>query len=591
MHFVNDISSKIEQIFEEFGLPKELGQTQYSDRPDLSDVQCNGALKAANYLKRKPQDIAQEIKSKCDELDIFDDVTVDGPGFLNFKLSDQYLVEKLSDFSLEAQSNSRKKIIVDYGGPNVAKPLHVGHLRSAIIGEAIKRIGKEQGHDVIGDIHMGDWGTPMGMLLAELEDRHPEWPYFQKLFVEGVQTETPPFSAETLNSLYPEAAKHYKDDEIFADKARQATAELQDGHSGYRALWKHFITLSVGSIKSDFSLLDVDFDLWNGESDADPYIENMVEDLIDRGIAYMSQGAVIIDVAQEDDKRDIPPLMLRKSDGAATYATTDLATIFQRVQDFNPDKILYVVDQRQEQHFVQVFRAAAKAGFISEDKLEHVGFGTMNGNDGKPFKTRAGGVMRLSDLIDLAKSKALDETGFEQGDITDEIQTMIDAIAVASIKYGDLRNPRISDYIFDPNEFVKFEGNTGPYNQYQLVRAKAVLERVNSDRPHISPDSSLDQYERGLVFQILKYKEAETQAYDKRMPSNLCDYMHNLSRSFSSFYKHCPVANESDVDVRQKRITLTVYTEAILEKCMEILAIPKAQKMLRSADRTLSKNS
>jgi len=588
MGLLQDISQKVENVFAELGLDRELGETQYSDRPDLSDFQCNGALKAAKVLKKNPREIAEHLEEKCADLDVFSSISVDGPGFLNFKISDQYLLSQLSTFDPSKISAKPEKIVIDYGGPNVAKPLHVGHLRSAIIGESLKRVARELGHEVIGDIHMGDWGTPMGMLLAELEDRHPEWDYFQKPFVETSNTKNPPFSSDELNSLYPEAAKHYKDDDDFAKKARQATAKLQEGDEGYRALWQHFLALSIESIKSDFSFLDVDFDVWLGESDADPYIEKMVQDFIDRGIARESDGAIVVDVAREDDKRDIPPLMLRKRDGASTYATTDLATIFQRVEDYNPDRILYVVDQRQEQHFVQVFRAAAKAGMIAEDKLEHIGFGTMNGKDGKPFKTRAGGVMRLSDLIALAKERALTETGFVADEVTDEIRDMANAIAIGSIKYGDLKNPRVSDYVFDPNEFVKFEGNTGPYNQYQLVRSDAVLEKAFNSEAKVSKDMALSEHERELTIKLLAFEEAIERAFSRRMPSDICDYMHNLARAFSGFYKNCPIATADDEKSRQTRIEMTAATNKTLSKCMDLLAIPRPKKMLRSSNLDLS---
>ncbi|PCI00821.1 MAG: arginine--tRNA ligase [Alphaproteobacteria bacterium] len=582
MNLIDRVSQDIANIFEEIGLERELGVLQYSDRPDLSDFQCNGALKAAKILKKNPREIASMIKEKCEKLDMFSAVSVDGPGFLNFQVSDQFLLELLSQLDGASPSGKPEKIIIDYGGPNVAKPLHVGHLRSAIIGESIKRIARSLGHDVVGDIHMGDWGTPMGMLLAELEEMYPNWAYFQTPFMPSEDTKNPPFSSTELNGLYPQAAKHYKEDKNFAQKARQATAQLQDGDEGYKALWQHFLTLSIESIKADFSMLDVDFDIWLGESDADPFIDAMVQDFLDRGIARESEGAIVVDVSRPNDKHDIPPLMLRKSDGASTYATTDLATIFQRVKDYNPDRILYVVDQRQDQHFVQVFRAAAKAGLISEDKLEHVGFGTMNGADGKPFKTRAGGVMRLSDLIALAQEKALQETGFSEGAITDEITKMANAIAIGSIKYGDLKNPRTSDYIFDPNEFVKFEGNTGPYNQYQFVRAGAVLDKALDSKAQIHKDIEMTPYERNLAIKLIGFAEAKEKSFKRKLPSDLCDYMHDLSRAFSAFYKNCPIATAEDTALRETRVQLTGLTHETLRETMDLLAIPRPEKMIRN---------
>lgn len=582
--YIQEVSNIVEDAFEGLGLDRFMGYVKISDRPDLSDLQCNGSMAAAKILKRSPKHIAEELREKLENHSFFEKITVDGPGFLNFKLSDTFIIDRLLKLQSISENKKQQKILIDYGGPNVAKPLHVGHLRSAIIGESLKRIAKTIGHDVISDIHLGDWGTPMGMLIAELKDRHPDWSYFHEDYFQTEETYQPPFDAETLNQLYPEAAKRFKEDKNFSDSARLATADLQMGHSGYIALWKHFVNLSVASIKNDFQALGVDFDLWLGESDADPYIENMIKDLLERGVARKSDGAIVIDVKRDGDNQEIPPLMLQKRDGAVTYATTDLATIFQRVADYNPDKILYVVDQRQSLHFLQVFRAAGLAGYIEESRLEHIGFGTMNGKDGKPFKTRAGGVMRLSDLIDMSKSETRRASGFTDEALDDDTKKMLDDIAVAAIKYGDLSNPRMSDYIFEPSEFVRFEGNTGPYIQYTAVRAQSILDKAKINRPLVleANITFTSSYERNLALSLLDYQNYRQLAFERRMPSILCDYLHGLCRSFNGFYRNCPVAVGDNKDSRSLRLFLTQKTRTILEDSLNMLAIPVPHRMARA---------
>lgn len=579
------VNEKVGEVFEAFGLDKSLGAVTISNRPDLSDLQCNGALQAAKVLKRRPLDIANEMKSALENTGIFSQVTVDGPGFVNLTLSDEFIVDTFVSGKTEKRENpAPQKIIIDYGGPNVAKPLHVGHLRSAIIGEAIKRIARELGHDVIADIHMGDWGTPMGMLIAKLKDDHPEWPYFNDKFSPSDETGKPPLSAEDLNTLYPQAAAQFKESEAFAEKAREATAQLQGGHPGYRKLWRHFVDLSIESIKKDFSALDVDFDLWLGESDADASSHEVIDGLSKAGISKESQGAIVIDVAREQDKTEMPPLILRKKDGAATYATTDLATIFQRVRDYKPDRILYVVDQRQSLHFTQVFRAAGQAGYIKEDALEHIGFGTMNGKDGKPFKTRAGGVMRLGDLIQSAIDHALHEAGFSAEQADKEIKDMIAKIAVAAIKFGDLSNLRTTDYVFDLNEFIRFDGKTGPYIQYAAVRAGSVLEKAGVDETLSAPavKSFANKAERALTLSLMGLPAALQRSFDKRMPSDLCEYAYDLANKFSVFYHDCPIATEDNAELRNFRLYLTQKTQETLKKSLECLAISVPKKMLRA---------
>lgn len=579
------LSEKVGAVFASFGLDQSLGAMRISNRPDLSDFQCNGALAAAKALKRNPVELAKEIAPALEKLGLFSSITIDGPGFINFKIANRFLIDYFLDPTRDqTPAHAPQKILIDFGGPNVAKPLHVGHLRSAIIGESLKRISRAMGHEVVGDIHLGDWGTPMGMLIAQLSLDHPEWPFFSESFDEKAASVRPDLTADTLNSLYPVAAKHFKDDPAFADMAREATTKLQNGHPGYRKLWRHFVDISIESIKADFDALGVSFDLWLGESDADAYMQAVFETMAARNLVKESDGALIVEVAEPEDKHEVPPVILRKKDGAANYATTDLATIAQRVKDYNPEKILYVVDQRQSLHFKQVFRAAAKAGLARPEILEHIGFGTVNGKDGKPFKTREGGVMRLSDLIQISIDLALKESGFADENLDETTKEMVTQIAIAAIKFGDLSNPRTSDYIFDPTAFVRFDGKTGPYIQYAVVRAESVLEKTDVSQigvPAALADFS-NETERDLVLNLLRYPEALQSAFDKRLPSELCEYAYNLARSFSVFYKKSAILVESDAQIRQFRLFLTQQTARTLKKVLDCLAIPTPRKMLRA---------
>lgn len=579
------ITQKVEEAVEALGLDKSFGDVTASNRPDLSDMQCNGPMRAAGVLGRAPRDIANDLKGKLDKSDIFSRVTVDGPGFINLTLSDEFILRAFAGSAMNLPINQApEKIIIDYGGPNVAKPLHVGHLRSAIIGEAIKRIARELGHEVIADIHLGDWGTPMGMLIAKLKDDHPEWPCFSDHPTYSETEDAPNISTEDLNLLYPRAAQQFKNDEAFAQKAREATAQLQAGHPGYRQLWRRFVDLSVASIKKDFDAIGVSFDLWMGESHAHTTSQKLVEDLLDAGVAKESQGAIVIDVANTDDRIDVPPLMLQKTDGSASYATTDLATIFLRTRDYSPDRILYVVDQRQSLHFTQVFRAADKAGYINESALEHVGFGTMNGKDGKPFKTRAGGVMRLGDLIRNAVDRATHEAGFEGEQTDEETKKMIASIAVAAIKFGDLCNVRTTDYIFDLDEFVRFDGKTGPYVQYAAVRARSVLAKTGAEQPMSTPQTRTFTHksERALALSLMNFPSVLQKAFDKRMPSDLCEYSYELATKFSAFYHECPVLTEKNPESRELRLYLTQKAQSTLNNALRCLDIPVPKKMVRA---------
>lgn len=584
---ISYLNAKAEAVFAAQDIPVELAVFTKSDRPDLADFQCNGAFQAAKALRKNPREIASGVQAALQNDPAIEEVSVAGPGFINVRLKNAFIAEQLHSVKFDDLSHTQVEpltLMLDYGGPNIAKPLHVGHLRSAIIGESIKRIARALGHTVIADVHLGDWGTPMGMLIAELSERHPDWPYFDDAASE-FPTDSP-IQVDDLTSLYPEAAAHFKADEAFAQKAREMTAELQQGKAGYRALWQHFVNISLVAVKRDFSALNVDFDLWLGESDADAVMQEMIEDLREKGLAVESEGATVIHVQRDEDEIEIPPLILVKSDGGVTYASTDLATIYQRVQSNQPDRIAYVVDQRQSLHFKQVFRAASLAGYIDEQKLEHIGFGTVNGKDGKPFKTREGGVMRLSDLIQLARDEVAHKVGQdEEGECTAEgdIPAMIESIAVAAVKFGDLSSPRVSDYIFDTEAFVRLEGKTGPYIQYAAVRVQSLLDKAREKAVRVDRDVTLQleqEEERSLALALLDYPAAMQRAFDRRMPSDLCEHVYGVAQAYSRFYQACKILGAEDEGVKLSRLNLSQRVFEHVSACLQHLGIAVPTRML-----------
>lgn len=567
-------------------VPLELAVFTPSDRPDLADFQCNGAFQAAKALRKNPREIASAIQEHLSHDPAFSEVSVAGPGFINIRLSNDFLSENLRQLSFENiinEGETPETMIFDYGGPNIAKPLHVGHLRSAVIGEVVKRIARSLGHTVIADIHMGDWGTPMGMLIAELEYRYPEWPYFST--TETSYPEQSPISVDDLNRLYPEAATHFKEDKEFADKARIATTELQAGRAGYRALWQHFVNVSLVAVKKDFSALKVTFDLWLGESNADAAMPEMIADLKQKGLAVESEGALVIHVAREDDESEMPPLILEKTGGGVTYAATDLATIYQRVNDKEKiDRIVYIVDQRQSLHFKQVFRAAALAGYIAEDRLEHLGFGTVNGQDGKPFKTREGGVMRLADLLQMARDEVAKKMGIIGRD-DESLQYMAESIAMAAVKYGDLSTQRLSDYIFDAEAFVKLEGKTGPYIQYAAVRIQSLLDKAAEKGLYPGPEIILEMpEERALALLLLDYPTALQRAHHRRMPSDICEHIYNVAQAYSRFYQNCPVITADSIEQTESRLALSQLCRRDIVASMDKLGIDIPERMVTLND-------
>ena len=576
------ITAKMQAAFEKAGYDPALGRVTVSNRPDLCEYQCNGALAAAKKYKCAPIQIAQAVAKELDAAD-FSMIDAVMPGFLNLKLSDNFLRRYLEqmrtapDFGVE-KSGQGKTIVIDYGGPNVAKPLHIGHLRSAIIGESLKRLYRFFGWNAIGDIHLGDWGLQMGLIIAELELRQPDLPYFDPNF-EGEYPAEAPFTISELEEIYPAASARKKEDAQFAEKAHTATYELQQGRRGYRAIWNHIMRLSVADLKRNYQRLNVSFESWLGESDADPYIPAMVEDMKARGIAVPSEGAWVIPVAEEGDKKEIPPCILVKSDGSSIYATTDLATMVQRMQDFHPNKILYVTDQRQSLHFEQVFRAARKAGIIPESvELEHLGFGTMNGRDGKPFKTRDGGVMRLEQLIndmtDFVRAKVVENQIVE----ADQVEDTTAKIAIGALKYGDLSNQPSKDYIFDMDRFAAFEGNTGPYILYTIVRIKSILSKYG-DWEHLPIQAAANPAAKDLMLAITKFGPSMESALKSSAPNLVCSYIYELAGCVNRFYHETRILTEEDEAKKAGYIALMGLAKGILETSIDLLAFSAPDKM------------
>ena len=575
------ITEKMQAAFEEAGYDRAYGRVTVSNRPDLCEYQCNGALAAAKQYHCAPIKIAQAVVEKLNAED-YSLVEAVNPGFINLKLSGHFLKEYLETMRTApkfgaAQIGAGKTVVVDYGGANVAKPLHIGHLRPAIIGESLKRLYKYLGYNAIGDVHLGDWGLQMGLIIAELSERQPELPYFDPDFT-GEYPKEAPFTVTDLEEIYPTASAKKSDPE-FSHKAHQATLELQQGRRGYRALWRHIMNVSVADLKKNYDNLDVHFEKWLGESDADPYIPPMVEDMKKRGIAVPSEGAWVIPVAQEGDKKEMPPCILVKSDGSSIYATTDLATLVQRMQDWHPDKVLYVTDKRQNLHFEQVFRAARKAGIVPDTtELEHVGFGTMNGKDGKPFKTRDGGVLRLetliSDMTDFVRAKVVENRIVEP----EEVEPTTAKIAMAALKYGDLSNQPTKDYNFDMERFAAFEGNTGPYILYTIVRIKSILSRYG-EWENLPIQEPANDYAKDLMLAVTKFGPALDSALKTSSPNLICAYIYELAGCVNKFYHETPILKEADETVKAGHIALIGLAKNILEASIDLLGFHAPEKM------------
>ncbi len=581
------IAEELTAAFEKAGYDAKFAKVTLSNRPDLCEYQCNGAMAAAKAYKKAPIMIAQDVLAALGESRILGDVQAVNPGFINIKVSEDflagYLTEMQKDENLSVEkAEEPKRLMIDYGGPNVAKPLHVGHLRSAIIGESIKRMGRFLGHEVIGDVHLGDWGLQMGLIITELKHRKPELVYFQEDYT-GEYPEEAPFTIGELEEIYPTASGKSKEDAAYKEEALQATYELQRGRAGYRALWKHILNVSVSDLKKNYARLNVEFDLWKGESDADAYIPAMVEKMKNDGFAYEDQGALVVDVKEETDTKEVPPCMILKSDGAALYTTTDLATIVERMEDYQPDEILYVVDKRQEMHFIQVFRCARKTGIVKDDtKLSFLGFGTMNGKDGKPFKTREGGVMRLENLISEINAemyrKIIDNRSVKDTDA----QKTAEIVGLSAIKYGDLSNQASKDYIFDVDRFTSFEGNTGPYILYTIVRIKSILNRYVQEGGSLEEKAvraAVSESEKALMLECAKFNAVVENAFEEKAPHKICSYIYDLANAFNRFYHETKILSEENEEQRHSWICLLLLVRDVLETCIDLLGFSAPERM------------
>lgn len=582
------ITDEMVKAFEAAGLDAKYAKVTVSNRPDLCEYQCNGAMAAAKEYKKAPIMIAEEVVAQLKDNAMFESVEAVKPGFLNLKLNNEFVASYISMMQEDTERlgcdkvENPKTIMIDYGGPNVAKPLHVGHLRSAIIGESIKRIGKFMGHNMIGDVHLGDWGLQMGLIITELKLRKPELCYFDENY-EGEYPVEPPFTISELEEIYPTASGKSKEDAAYKEAAMQATYELQHGRRGYQALLSHILNVSVTDLKKNYANLNVSFELWKGESDAQPYIPDMVQKMKDDGYAYISDGALVVDVKEETDTKEIPPCMILKSDGASLYNTTDLATIVWRMKDYHPDKIIYVVDKRQELYFTQVFRCARKTHLVGDDtELQFLGFGTMNGKDGKPFKTREGGVMRLETLLssinDEMYRKITENRTVEEA----EAKATAKVVALSAVKYGDLSNQASKDYIFDIDRFTSFEGNTGPYILYTIVRIKSILNKYKEAGKEAGTAAILPAHsesEKALMLELTRFNAMMENAYEETAPHKVCSYIYDLANALNHFYHETKIMAEEDEAVQASYVRLLTLTRRTLEVCIDVLGFSAPDRM------------
>ncbi len=584
---VDLLTSELEAAFEKAGYEKQYARVTLSNRPDLCEYQCNGAMAAAKAYRKAPIMIANDVVAALEGSPCVEKVDAVNPGFINITLDAAFVAEFLKEMNAEEKlgvemPETAKKIIVDYGGANVAKPLHVGHLRSAVIGESIKRIAKYVGHDVIGDVHLGDWGYQMGLVCTELKKRQPDLPYFDESF-EGEYPEEAPFTISELEEIYPTASAYAKEHEDFREEALQATYLLQNGHRGYTAIWKHIMNVSVADLKKNYGALDVEFDLWKGEADAQPYIPELVEFLKQSGHAVVDQGALVVDVKEETDTKEIPPCMILKSDGAALYATTELGTIVAREKEYQPDEMIYITDKRQELHFVQVFRCAKKTGIVRETtELKHIGFGTMNGKDGKPFKTRDGGVMRLEHLIGDINDKMYEKIAENRTVEESEARATAKKVGLAALKYGDLSNQAAKDYVFDVDRFISFEGNTGPYILYTIVRIKSILSRYAETGKSVETCELLKAESasaKALMLEVAKFNHVIENAFDELAPHKICAYIYDLSNAFNRFYHETKILSEENEEKQASYIALLAITKRVLEACIDMLGFEAPERM------------
>ncbi len=581
--YIDILTEQLKDAFEARGYASDRVQASVSNRPDLCEYQCNGAMALAKSAGKAPIMIAEDVQQQLQGNPWIESADAVKPGFINLHVSGDALAEYLTQmdhserFGMDAASPA-KKIIIDYGGANVAKPLHIGHLRSAIIGESIKRICNFMGHEAIGDVHLGDWGLQMGQIIAELQERSPELEYFDESHTGDYPSE-PPFTISELEEIYPCASGKCKTDPVFAEKAHQCTADLQAGKPGYRAIWNHVLDVSVADLKKNYDALDVHFELWKKESDAQPYIPAMLEDMKKQGLLVESQGALIVDIAEETDKKELPPCIVVKSDGATLYSTTDLATLVERVKLFDPDYVIYVVDKRQELHFIQVFRTAKKAHIVGEEMdLYFLGFGTMNGSDGQPYKTREGGVMRLERLIGEINEAVLEKMKENREFDQSEAEETARIIGLAALKYADLSNQATKDYIFDLSRFTSFEGNTGPYILYTIVRIKSILKKYGKAPSGIIRFTG-EKAEKEIMMTISRFSEVVENAYQELAPHKICAYIYDLANAFNVFYHEIRILGEEDEAKKDSYLSLLELTRKILEQCIDLLGFAAPERM------------
>ncbi|MBO5486611.1 MAG: arginine--tRNA ligase [Eubacterium sp.] len=581
------LQEKMTEGFVAAGYDARYGMISVSNRPDLCQYQCNGAMAAAKEYKKAPIMIAQDVVGQLAEDEVFEKIEAVNPGFINITISGSCLADYVENMKKDehfgVEMPEKKTIVIDYGGPNVAKPLHVGHLRSAVIGESVKRICRFMGNEVIGDVHLGDWGLQIGLIITELKKRKPELPYFDESF-EGEYPEEAPFTISELEEIYPYASSYSKEHEDYLKEAQEATARLQDGVRGYRALWEHVLKVSIADLKKNYDKLNVEFDLWKKESDVQEYIPAMVEELKKDGYTHESEGALVVDVAEETDKKEMPPCIIVKSNGATLYATTDLATIVEREKLFHPDQIIYLADKRQALHFTQVFRVVKKTGIASRDiDLQFIGFGTMNGKDGKPFKTRDGGVLRLEMLREQINEEVYKKITENRDYSEEEAKEIAEKVGLAALKYGDLSNQASKDYIFDIERFASFEGNTGPYILYTIVRIKSLLQKYRENGGEFPKNtvllSPVSDSETEVYLTLTKFSDMIESAYQELAPHKICQYIYDLSEAFNHFYHETKILAEEDEKRKLSYLTLIGMVQKVLEQCIELLGFEAPDKM------------
>lgn len=585
--FLDLLSEEMGKAFEAAGYDGALGRVTVSNRPDLCEYQCNGAMAGAKLYHKAPVVIAGEVAENLKDSGVFQEAEAVAPGFLNLKLSGEYLLKVIREmaaapkFGLEKLEKT-KKIVIDYGGANVAKPLHVGHLRSAVIGESIKRISRYVGHEVIGDAHLGDWGLQMGLVIEGIREKQPDLVYFDENF-EGEYPKEAPFTISELEEIYPASSARSKADPEYKARAMEATRKLQEGVRGYRALWQHMMDVSVADLRKNYNSLNVEFDLWKGESDVQYLIPEMVEYMKEGGYAHISEGALVVDVKEETDTKEVPPCMILKSDGASLYNTTDLATILERMRLYHPDQIIYLTDKRQDLYFDQVFRCARKTKLVEpETELKWIGFGTVNGRDGKPFKTRDGGVMRLETLIQETKDEMYRKIKEGREMPEEEAREVADLVAVSALLYGDLSNQASKDYIFDPDKFTSFEGDTGPYILYTIVRIKSILAKYREQggkTEELILQKASNESEKALMMALVQFNAMMQSAAEETAPHKVCAYVYDLANAFNHFYHETKILGEADEPRKEGLIALLLLTRDVMEACIDVLGFSAPEKM------------